>query len=157
MRRRRGTVFQLAIYLAARTSSKGEAAAMEIEQAVPSANPSSRFISVRLYLCRRSTFHRSVKPSRAPHQQCGVTATSPGSITKGYELQSGTNCIRHALLAKLLLPVFLSTAEACESDIRTYLDTCSEGHILASSAGILLKVQTECTLHLGALRTIDTS
>ena len=57
---------------------------------------------------------------------------APYSKTKeGYEIQFGTNHMGHALLAHLLLPTLLKTAEQPGSDVRV-INLSSEGHRAAS-------------------------
>ncbi len=48
----------------------------------------------------------------------GIISVPEGLIKDGYEIQFGTNHMGYALLAKLLLPTLLQTAEQRDSDIR---------------------------------------
>lgn len=143
----RETVRQLAkhepshIYLAARTPSKGEAAAAAVKQALPHANitflpldlASFDSISSAARLFKRQSQRLDVLINNA-----GVMALPPGTTSEGYEIQLGTNHVGHALLTRLLLPTMLSTAKEKNSDVRI-IHLTSEAHQLAPrSSGLRL-------------------
>jgi NAD(P)-dependent dehydrogenase (short-subunit alcohol dehydrogenase family) len=65
-------------------------------------------------------------------------ALPPGLTADGYEIQSGTNILSHALLIKLLLPLMLTTAKQPSADVRIVLLT-SEGYAFHPSGGIVFR------------------
>ncbi|KAL2858453.1 hypothetical protein BJY01DRAFT_201251 [Aspergillus pseudoustus] len=65
----------------------------------------------------------------------GIMSVPAGLTNEGYEIQFGTNHMGHALLAKLLIPVLLKTAELPGSDVRVVVLT-SHAHNYAPKSGI---------------------
>jgi NAD(P)-dependent dehydrogenase (short-subunit alcohol dehydrogenase family) len=53
----------------------------------------------------------------------GIMAVPAGLSKDGYEIQFATNCLRHAMLIKQLLPNLMKTAEKPGSDVRIILLT----------------------------------
>jgi retinol dehydrogenase-12 len=81
----------------------------------------------------------------------GIMAVPEGVTRQGYEVQFGTNHLGHFLLAKLLLPTLLSTAQStslagsASSDVRIVV-LSSIGHLLAPlRSGIdFTSLKTDC-------------
>jgi NAD(P)-dependent dehydrogenase (short-subunit alcohol dehydrogenase family) len=126
------------IWLAARSTEKGNAAAAVIYQIVPDA-------SIRVLELDLASF-ASVKRAAATvlsestrldilMLNAGIMAVPPALTADGYELQFGTNHMGHALLTKLLLPLLTQTATSSSADVRV-ISLSSHGHIYASKPGI---------------------
>lgn len=139
------TIHQLAkykpahIYLAARTPSKGEAAAAEIGRAVPLI----KITFLPLDLASFGSISAAVQELTSTSSRldilinnAGIMAAPLGITQEGYEIHFGTNHIGHALLTKLLLPILLSTAETHNSDVRI-INVSSECHRIAPRNGTL--------------------
>lgn len=127
------------VYLAARTPSKGEAAAAEIGRAVPL----TKITFLPLDLASFGSISAAVQELTSTSSRldvlinnAGIMAAPPGSTQEGYEIHFGTNHMGHALLTKLLLPMLLSTAEAHGSDVRI-INISSECHRIAPRGGML--------------------
>jgi retinol dehydrogenase 12 len=65
----------------------------------------------------------------------GIMTVKPGKTAEGFEMVFGINYMGHALLARLLMPTMLRTAETKGSDVRLVV-TSSEGHNMAPKGGI---------------------
>ncbi|KAL3448211.1 hypothetical protein BJX65DRAFT_307486 [Aspergillus insuetus] len=65
----------------------------------------------------------------------GIMSVPAGLTNVGYEIKFGTNHMGHALLAKLLIPVLLETAELPGSDVRVVVMT-SHAHNYGPKSGI---------------------
>ncbi|KAK8029727.1 alcohol dehydrogenase Bli-4 [Apiospora rasikravindrae] len=63
----------------------------------------------------------------------GIIRVAPGTTADGYEAHFGINYLGHALLARLLVPTLVRTAE--QSDARVVV-VSSEGHTMAPKGGI---------------------
>ncbi|KAK7970223.1 retinol dehydrogenase 14 [Apiospora saccharicola] len=85
-------------------------------------------------------------------------ANPPGLTADGYELQFGTNHMGHALLAKLLLPLLLKTAELEEKpDVRVVVMS-SEGHKFAlPKVGLDLDLLKSETMNVSTVRRYGAS
>ena len=147
----RETVKQLAkhepfhIYLAARTPSKGEAAAAAVKQALPHANVTFLPLDLASFDSISSatkSFKRQSQRLDVLINNAGAMALPPGTTSEGYEIQVGTNHVGHALLTRLLLPTMLSTAKEIDSDVRI-IHVASEGHQLAPRSGGLRLDKTQ--------------
>lgn len=104
-----------AIWLASRDISKAQAAADEIRLQAPNtavhplAMDLASFDSITK---AAATFTAASDRLDILMLNAGVMAIPPGLTQDGYEVQFGTNHMGHALLAKLLLPLLLQTADA---------------------------------------------
>lgn len=65
-------------------------------------------------------------------------AKPPALTEDGYEMQFGVNCLAHALLVKLFLPMLLERAELPHSDVRVVVLT-SSAYRLAPKTGVDFK------------------
>ncbi|KAK7911553.1 dehydrogenase reductase SDR member 13 [Apiospora marii] len=65
----------------------------------------------------------------------GIIRVAPGTTPEGYENHFGINYLGHALLARLLVPTLVRTAEEPRSDVRVVV-VSSEGHAMAPKGGI---------------------
>ncbi|GAM89632.1 hypothetical protein ANO11243_076710 [Dothideomycetidae sp. 11243] len=108
-----------AVFLAARTRSKAEAAIEEIKRESP--NATIQFIE--LDVSSFESINAAVKTFHSRSDRLDVLINNAGimnqpySLTKdGLEIQMGTNHVGPALLTKLLMPTLLRTAES--SDVR---------------------------------------
>ncbi|KAH9908611.1 hypothetical protein F4778DRAFT_354652 [Xylariomycetidae sp. FL2044] len=74
----------------------------------------------------------------------GIIRVAPGTTKEGYEVHFGLNYLGHALLARLLLPTLLRTAERSGSDVRVVV-VSSEGHANTPAGGIQFdKLKSDC-------------
>ncbi|KAI9697452.1 MAG: hypothetical protein M1836_004730 [Candelina mexicana] len=127
------------VYLAARTTSKAEAAIADIKATVPDASITylpldlTSFSSIR---AAADTFKSQSDKLHILLNNAGIMATPMGETKEGYEIQFGTNHVGHALLTKLLLPTLVKTAEEPNSDVRI-VNLSSYGHMMAPSGGII--------------------
>ncbi|KAK8062657.1 dehydrogenase reductase SDR member 13 [Apiospora hydei] len=64
----------------------------------------------------------------------GIIRVAPGTTSDGYEAHFGINYLGHALLARLLVPTLVRTAEQ-QSDTRVVV-VSSEGHSVAPKGGV---------------------
>lgn len=75
----------------------------------------------------------------------GIMMTDPGLTQDGYELQFGTNHLGHALLAKLLLPTLLKTAESPGADVHITVLTSASAYQGPPPGGIVFdKLRAKC-------------
>ncbi|KAK8009535.1 hypothetical protein PG991_012086 [Apiospora marii] len=101
------------IYMAARSSVKGNEAVAEVNRQVPDANVSflemdlSSFASIKK---AAKTFLASSSRLDILMLNAGLMGCPPKATAEGYEIQMGTNHIGHALLLKLLTPVLQHTS-----------------------------------------------
>ncbi|KAK3302881.1 uncharacterized protein B0T15DRAFT_504181 [Chaetomium strumarium] len=142
------------IWLAARSTEKGNAAAAEIRQAVPDAPIRVLELDLASFASVKRTAATVLSTSTRLDilmLNAGIMAQPPGLTADGYELQFGTNHMGHALLTKLLLPLLTQTATSSSSssslsaDVRV-ISLSSHGHIYAPKPGInfsLLKTPAE--------------
>ncbi|KAL9125377.1 MAG: hypothetical protein Q9217_005412 [Psora testacea] len=119
-----------AIYLAARTPSKGEAAVTELKKT----NPKTDIIYLPLDLSSFASISAAAKEfqSKSNRLDClmnnaGIMAVPAAETKEGYELQFGTNYMGHALLTKLLMPTLRATAQEPGADVRI-VNLTSEAH-----------------------------
>ncbi len=74
----------------------------------------------------------------------GIMRVRPGVTEEGYEIAFGINYLGHALLARLLMPTLLRTAELPGADVRV-VAVSSEGHNMAPKGGIVFdKLKGTC-------------
>ncbi|RPB14759.1 NAD(P)-binding protein [Morchella conica CCBAS932] len=105
------------VYMAARTESKALAAIQDIKSKVPTAKVEfiemdlSSFSSVKKgaddFLSKETKLHVLLN-------NAGVMCLPYSKTAEGFEIQFGTNHMGHFLLTKLLLPILISTAKACD-------------------------------------------
>lgn len=129
------------VFLAARTSSKGEAAIAEIKKAVPDASITFLQVDLASFHSIKSaaeTFTASSNRLDVLLNNAGIMGVPPSRTEDGYEIQIATNYMGHALLTRLLLPILEHTAGLQGSDVRI-INLTSEGHIMAPKGGIALK------------------
>ena len=121
------------IYLGARTESKALAAIKDIQSLVPNARitflPCDLTSLKSVQACARK-FVAIESRLDILILNAGVMALPPGTTEDGYEIQFGTNHMGHALLAKLLLPTLVKTAEEPGADVRVVV-LSSVGHVPA--------------------------
>lgn len=128
-----------AIYLAARSPAKAQAAIDEIQAQLPT--PANIKI-LELDLSSLESVRKAAAKFTAEEERldilmlnAGIMAAPPGMTCDGYEIQFGTNYVGHALLARLLLPVLERTASTPAADVRIIMLT-SAGHNLCPTGGI---------------------
>ena len=127
------------IFLAARTSSKAEAAIAEIKEAVPDCRLTHLHLDLTSFASIKKAADEFVSRSDRLDillNNAGIMAMPYSTTQEGYEIQFGTNHLGHALLTKLLLPTLLKTAEEPDADVRV-INVSSEGHQLAPGPGIV--------------------
>ena len=127
------------LWLAARSTTKAQAAIDEIQKQLPTPAPIK---ILELDLSSLASVRTAAKKflQEAPRLDilmlnAGIMAAPPGTTADGFELQFGTNYLGHALLAKLLLPVLETTAKIPDSSVRI-LSLTSYGHNMAPASGI---------------------
>jgi NAD(P)-dependent dehydrogenase (short-subunit alcohol dehydrogenase family) len=137
------------VYLAARTSKRGNAAIEEIENNVPSAKGKIHYLEVDMasFASVKQAADRILAENTRLDilmNNAGVVG-NPASVTSdGYEIQFGTNYMGPTLFTKLLLPLLLKTAQEPDSDVRI-VNLSSELFKQAPSEGILFsKLTTAC-------------
>jgi NAD(P)-dependent dehydrogenase (short-subunit alcohol dehydrogenase family) len=137
------------VYLAARTSKRGNSAIEEIEKDVPSAKRKIHYLEVDT--ASFASVKQAANRILAENSRLDIlmnnagTSGNPASITSdGYEVEFATNYIGPTLFTKLLLPLLLKTAEEPNSDVRI-INLSSELFKQAPSEGILFpKLTTAC-------------
>ncbi|PMD47424.1 NAD(P)-binding protein [Hyaloscypha variabilis F] len=110
-----------AIYITARDTQKGDIAAADIRNAVPSANITvlqMDLASLKSVQTAAKQFLASSSRLDILFNNAGVMAVPAGLTKDGYEIQIGTNHLGHALLTKLLMPTLLKTAQLPNTDVR---------------------------------------
>jgi retinol dehydrogenase 12 len=78
----------------------------------------------------------------------------PGLTSDGHETQFGTNHVGHALLAKLLMPTLLRTAEAPDSDM-SIIGLSSVAHKFAPFGGVDFEDSKDSQKNFSASRVMD--
>ncbi|KAK0373420.1 short-chain dehydrogenase/reductase [Colletotrichum limetticola] len=127
------------IWLAARNAAAAERTIKEIQDEAP--NASIEFIYLELTSVasiRKAARIIRLKSSRLDilMLNAGIVAAPPGLTEDGYEMQFGTNYIGSVLLAKLLSPILLDTAEIPEADVRIIF-LGSQASSMAPTQGIV--------------------
>ncbi|KAK1532796.1 short-chain dehydrogenase/reductase [Colletotrichum costaricense] len=127
------------IWLAARNAAAAERTIKEIQNEAP--NASIEFIHLDLTSVasiRKAARIIRLKSSRLDilMLNAGIVAAPPGLTEDGYEMQFGTNYIGSVLLAKLLSPTLLDTAEIPEADARIIF-LGSQASSMAPTQGIV--------------------
>lgn len=131
------------IYLAARSSTKAEAAIARIR----SSSLSAKSANIEILDLDLASF-RSIQAAAAKinteaerldvFQHNAGVAMIPHDLTQeGYEIQFGTNHMGHALLTQLLLPKLLATASLPGADVRVTILSSVAHKALAPKTGIL--------------------
>jgi retinol dehydrogenase-12 len=151
------------IYLCARSPSSASAAISSIETRVPQIAGRITFLQLDLadldsvVSCARGFLDYERKIEGVGKERldllmlnAGIMAVPEGVTRQGYEVQFGVNHLGHFLLAKLLLPTLLSTAQSTSlagsaSDVRIVV-LSSIGHLLAPlRSGIdFTSLKTDC-------------
>jgi NAD(P)-dependent dehydrogenase (short-subunit alcohol dehydrogenase family) len=137
------------VYLAARTSKRGNAAIEEIEKAVPAAKGKIHYLEVDMASfasVKQAADRILAENSRLDilMNNAGTTGNPASTTSDGYEVQFGSNYMGPTLFTKLLLPLLLKTAEEPNSDVRI-INLSSELFKQAPSEGILFpKLTTAC-------------
>ncbi|KAK7434726.1 hypothetical protein CaCOL14_008282 [Colletotrichum acutatum] len=129
------------LWLAARNATAAERTIKEIQDEAP--NASIEFI--HLELTSVASIHNAARMFRLKESRldilmlnAGIVATPPGLTEDGYEMQFGTNYIGSVLLAKLLNPTLLDTAEIPEADVRIIF-LGSQAASMAPTEGIVFE------------------
>lgn len=129
------------VYLAARTSQRGNAAIKEIVKDVPSANGKIHYLEVDM--ASFASVKRAADLILAENDRldilmnnAGLAGAPPGMTDDGYEIQFGTNYMGPTLFTKLLLPLLQETANQANSDVRI-VNLSSEIFKQAPSQGII--------------------
>ncbi|KAI3527882.1 short-chain dehydrogenase/reductase [Colletotrichum filicis] len=127
------------IWLAARNAAAAERTIKEIQD--EAANASIEFVHLELTSVasiRKAARIIRLKSSRLDilMLNAGIVAAPPGLTEDGYEMQFGTNFIGSVLLAKLLSPTLLDTAETPEADARIIF-LGSQASSMAPTQGIV--------------------
>ena len=110
------------VYVAGRSKSKAEAAINGIKQEHPNSKGRLEFLQVDLAdltTIKPATegFMKKEKRLDVLTLNAGVMAPPVGSLSaQNFELQIGTNCLGHFLLAKLLTPLMKQTAELPDTE-----------------------------------------
>ncbi|KAL1800606.1 hypothetical protein ACET3X_000948 [Alternaria dauci] len=111
------------VYLAARTSKRGNAAIEEIEQQVPVAKGKIHYLE--LDTASLASVKQAADRILAENTRLDIlmnnagTSGNPASVTSdGYEIQFGTNYMGCTLFTRLLMPLLQKTAEQPNSDVR---------------------------------------
>ena len=130
------------VIMAARNLSKAEAAITSLK---PHLSNTSNVTILQLDLADLSSIQRSAHIFLSAHTRLdilmlngGVMAMPPSQTKDGYEIQFGTNHLGHALLAKLLLPLLLKTADLPQADVRIITLTSSGHEMFSPKDGMLL-------------------
>ncbi|KAF1998994.1 NAD(P)-binding protein [Amniculicola lignicola CBS 123094] len=75
----------------------------------------------------------------------GIIRVRTGQTTEGYEVHFGLNYVGHALLAKLLVPTMVHTAQKHTGTDARMVVVSSEGHAMSPKGGIQFdKLKTDC-------------
>ncbi|KAG9946435.1 NAD(P)-binding protein, partial [Aureobasidium melanogenum] len=129
------------VYLAARTSQRGNAAIEEIVSDVPSARGKIHYLEIDM--ASFASVKRASNLILAENDRldilmnnAGLADTSSGLTTDGYEIQFGTNYMGPTLFTKLLLPLLQETAKQPNSDVRI-INLSSEIFKQAPKQGII--------------------
>ncbi|CAD0105867.1 unnamed protein product [Aureobasidium uvarum] len=129
------------VYLAARTSQRGNAAIEEIEKDVPSARGKIHYLEVDM--ASFASVNRAAARIVSENDRLDILMNNSGiadapssSTTDGYEIQFGTNYMGPTLFTQLLLPLLQKTAEQPNSDVRI-INLSSELFKQAPSQGIM--------------------
>ncbi|KAG9521281.1 NAD(P)-binding protein, partial [Aureobasidium melanogenum] len=109
------------VYLAARTSQRGNAAIEEIVKDVPSAKGKIHYLEVDMASfasVKRASDLILAENNRLDilMNNAGLADAPSGLTTDGYEIQFGTNYLGPTLFTKLLLPLLQETAKQPDSD-----------------------------------------
>ena len=134
------------VYLAARTSKRGNAAIEEIEKEVPSAKGRIHYLELDMasFASVKQAADRIVSENNRIDilmNNAGTTG-NPASLTSdGYEIQFGSNYMGPTLFTKLLFPLLQHTAEQPNSDVRI-INLSSELFKQAPKEGILFPTLT---------------
>ncbi|KAL7755547.1 hypothetical protein ACKLNR_014645 [Fusarium oxysporum f. sp. zingiberi] len=128
------------LWLAARNVAKAQKTVDEVVESVPNV----RISILELDLASRASVQRAacrlLESSSRLHvllNNAGIMDHPEGLTKDGYELQSGTNFLGHALLIRLLLPIMQRTAlQTGPGDVRI-VSLTSGSHARAPLAGIL--------------------
>ena len=111
------------VYLAARTSKRGNAAIEEIEKLVPSAKGKMHYLELDMasFASVKQAADRILSENNRIDilmNNAGTSANPAGLTSDGYEIQFGSNYMGPTLFTKLLLPLLQQTAEQPNSDVR---------------------------------------
>ncbi|THY88099.1 NAD(P)-binding protein [Aureobasidium pullulans] len=111
------------IYLAARTSQRGNAAINDIEKATPSAKGKIHYLEIDMasFASVKKAADRILAENNRLDilmNNAGATGGAPGLTTEGYEDQFGSNYMGPTLFTKLLSPLLRKTAEEPNNDVR---------------------------------------
>ncbi|KAH0369844.1 NAD(P)-binding protein, partial [Aureobasidium melanogenum] len=129
------------VYLAARTSQRGNAAIQEIVKDVPAAKGRIQYLEVDMasFASVKRASDLILKENNRLDilmNNAGLADTTPGLTTDGYEIQFGTNYMGPTLFTKLLLPLLQETAKQPNSDVRI-INLSSEIFKQAPKQGII--------------------
>ncbi|KAH0357222.1 NAD(P)-binding protein, partial [Aureobasidium melanogenum] len=129
------------VYLAARTSQRGNAAIEEIVKDVPTAKGKIHYLEIDM--ASFASVKRASNLILAENDRldilmnnAGLANASSGLTTDGYEIQFGTNYMGPTLFTKLLLPLLQETAKQPNSDVRI-INLSSEIFKQAPKQGII--------------------
>jgi NAD(P)-dependent dehydrogenase (short-subunit alcohol dehydrogenase family) len=134
------------VYLAARTSKRGNAAIEEIEKEVPSSK--GRIHYLELDMASFASVKQAADRILSENNRIDIlmnnagTTGNPASLTSdGYEIQFGSNYMGPTLFTKLLFPLLQHTAEQPNSDVRI-INLSSELFKQGPKEGILFPTLT---------------
>jgi NAD(P)-dependent dehydrogenase (short-subunit alcohol dehydrogenase family) len=134
------------VYLAARTSKRGNAAIEEIEKEVPSAKGRIHYLELDMasFASVKQAADRIVSENNRIDilmNNAGTTGNPANLTSDGYEIQFGSNYMGPTLFTKLLFPLLQRTAEQPNSDVRI-INLSSELFKQAPKEGILFPTLT---------------
>lgn len=131
------------IYLAARSADKAQTAINDIQQKLASASkPPANITFLPCDLTSFESVKQAARTVLAESERldilmlnAGVMAIPAGVTKEGYEAQSGTNYLGHALLAQLLTPLLENTAKLPGASARV-VAVSSGAHRITHNQGI---------------------
>ncbi|KAG9191914.1 hypothetical protein G6011_10648 [Alternaria panax] len=134
------------VYLAARTSKRGNAAIEEIEKEVPAAKGKIQYLELDMasFASVKKAADRILSENDRIDilmNNAGTSGNSADLTSDGYEVQFGSNYMGPTLFTKLLLPLLQQTAEQPDSDVRI-INLSSELFKQAPKDGILFPTLT---------------
>jgi NAD(P)-dependent dehydrogenase (short-subunit alcohol dehydrogenase family) len=130
------------VYLAVRSKERANATISWIQSSHPDSKGRLEYLYLELADLESikpaaETFLRKEKRLDVLFNNAGVMVPPQGSKTKqGYELQLGTNCLGHYAFTKLLTPLLVQTARACEPGSVRVVWVSSSAVLAAPSGGV---------------------
>lgn len=130
------------VWVAARSTEKGEAAIEGIKKQHPESKGTLKFL--KLDLADLTTIGTSAKSFLEAESRLDILFNNAGVMTppdgsktvQGYELQLGVNCLGHFLFTKYLTPLLQKTAKSAPKDsVRVIWVSSSAADVLAPKNG----------------------